>query len=96
MIHVYILRTSRDTLYIGQTNDLAKRMQQHRAHKGSKYLKAFSDFELVYAEEMNTRSEALKREAELKKLTKTEKEKFLRVAGEKVDFNIWTTDTQIL
>jgi len=73
---VYILRTSSDTLYIGQTNNLEKRIEEHRGKtvKSAKYMRYFKSFELVYSEPCETRSEAMKREAELKKLTRPEKE----------------------
>ena len=73
---VYILRTSRNTLYIGQTNNLAKRLIEHQEErgKGAKYMRSFSSFTLVYQEHFDTRSEALKREWELKKLSKAKKE----------------------
>ncbi|HSW89298.1 MAG TPA: GIY-YIG nuclease family protein [Patescibacteria group bacterium] len=76
---VYILRTSRDTLYTGQTNDLKKRMEEHRSKtsKSSKYMRAFGPFELVHSEEFATRSEAMQREAEIKKLTKIQKENLI-------------------
>ncbi len=75
---VYILRTSSNTLYIGQTNNLEKRMKEHREHKrGAKYMRSFDSFELVHTEEFKTRSEAMKREIELKKLTKPQKESLL-------------------
>ena len=76
MFYVYILRTSKNTLYVGQTNDLEKRMKEHaeKKGKGSKYMRSFKSFELVYKEIYKTRSEALKREIELKKLTKAKKE----------------------
>lgn len=73
---VYILRTSKNTLYIGQTNNLEKRIEEHRAKsvRSAKYIKYFDSFELVYSEAFATRSEAMKREAKLKKLTKKQKE----------------------
>ena len=75
---VYILRTSSNTLYIGQTNDLEKRLKEHKEHKrGAKYMRSFDSFELVYIEEFETRSEAMKREIQLKKLTKLQKESLL-------------------
>ena len=76
MFFVYILRTSKNTLYIGQTNDLPKRLAEHRSKtkKSSKYIRSFPSFELAYSEKHKTRSEALKREYQLKRLTKTEKE----------------------
>ena len=79
MFYVYILRTDKGTLYIGQTNNLDRRLQEHKAKgaRTAKYLRRFSSFELVYKEEFETRSEAMKREAELKKLTKAQKEKLV-------------------
>jgi len=73
---VYILRTSSDTLYIGQTNNLEKRLKEHKtkSSKGAKYTRYFKSIELVYKEMHKTRSDAMKREAQLKRLTKTQKE----------------------
>ena len=77
---VYILRTSKNTLYVGQTNNLEKRMKEHKekSRKSAKYLRMFSDFTLVYSEKYYSRSEVLMREAELKKLSKGEKEVLIR------------------
>ena len=76
MFYVYILRTTSNTLYTGQTNNLEKRMEEHRSKtiKSSKYVRSFPSFELVYFEQFDTRSEAMKREYELKQLTKVQKE----------------------
>ena len=71
---VYILRTDKNTLYTGQTNNLEKRLLKHKAGKGSKYLRRFKSIELVYKEKFQTRSEAMKREAEIKRLPKKRKE----------------------
>jgi putative endonuclease len=72
---VYMLRTSKNTLYTGQTNNLKKRISRHESGKGAKYLRSFTSFELVYSESFKTRSEAMKREAKIKSLTKRQKEK---------------------
>jgi len=73
---IYILRTSSNTLYVGQTNNLKKRLFEHqrKMSKSSKYMKYFSSFELVYSESHVSRSEAMKREWQLKKWTKAKKE----------------------
>jgi len=73
---VYILRTSSNTLYIGQTNNLEKRIKEHlsKSVKSAKYIRYFSSFELVYSEEYKTRSEAMQREYQLKKLKRIEKD----------------------
>ena len=74
---VYILRTDKNSLYTGITNDLEKRLKKHRDGKGAKYLRGFKSFELVYWEEKNDKSEALKREAQIKKWSKIEKEELI-------------------
>ena len=73
---VYILRTSSNTLYIGQTNNLQKRLKEHewKKSKGAKYMKYFDSFELVYQEEYATLIEAMRREKQLKNWTKAKKE----------------------
>ena len=73
---VYILRTSSNTLYIGQTNNLEKRIKEHQSKspKSAKYTKYFGSVELVYSESFESRSGAMKREVELKKWTKNKKE----------------------
>jgi putative endonuclease len=83
MFFVYILRTSSDTLYIGQTNNLGKRIEEHRSKssKSAKYIRYFKSFKLVYSEEHSTRKEAMKREWHLKKWTREEKESLIKSAS---------------
>ena len=73
---VYILRTSSNTLYIGQTNNLENRLKTHKLdkNKGAKYIRYFTSFDLVYTKTYLTRTEAMKRETQLKKWTKAKKE----------------------
>ncbi|MBI2039486.1 GIY-YIG nuclease family protein [Candidatus Microgenomates bacterium] len=73
---VYILRTSSNTLYIGQTNNLDKRLKEHqnKTSKSAKYVKYFDSFQLVYSEGYSTRIEAMRREWQLKRWTKAPKE----------------------
>ncbi len=75
MYYVYILKTSRNTLYTGQTNNISRRLEEHksRSKKSSKYMRSFKSFELVHTEIYKTLTEALKREFEIKKLTKKQK-----------------------
>ena len=82
--YVYILRTSSNTLYTGQTNDLEKRLKEHKSKsiKSAKYIRYFSSFKLVHSEEYQTRSEAMQREAQLKKLTKAKKEALIKAGPE--------------
>lgn len=74
--YVYILRTSSNTLYIGQTNNLERRLEEHSEHKSksAKYIRCFTSFNLVYSEKYLTRKEAMQREFQLKKWSKIKKE----------------------
>jgi putative endonuclease len=78
---VYILRTDKNTLYTGYTNDLKKRLTKHKSGTGAKYLRRFASFELVYREELPTLSLALRREWQIKKLTKLQKEVLVKQAA---------------
>lgn len=73
---VYILRTSSNTLYIGQTNNLEKRLLEHKnkTSKSAKYIKYFDSCQLVYSEQYSTRLEAMRREYQLKHWSKVKKE----------------------
>ena len=59
---VYILECNDGTLYTGWTNDIDKRFKAHNDGKGAKYTKGRRPLKLVYLEELETKSEALKRE----------------------------------
>ena len=78
---VYILRTSANTLYTGQTNNLEKRLKEHKEKniKSAKYMRSFTSFELVYSETHSTLSKALKREIEIKKLSHAQKEALIKI-----------------
>jgi len=72
--YVYILICADKTLYTGYTNDIEKRIIAHNTLKnGAKYTKGRRPVSLVYSEKFKTKSEAMKREAELKNLTRDEK-----------------------
>jgi putative endonuclease len=70
---VYILRCRDKTYYTGITNDLPRRIKQHNTGTGAKYTRGRSPVKLVYKEEGLTKSEALKREHEIKQLSRAEK-----------------------
>lgn len=81
MYTVYILKTSKNTLYTGITNNLEKRLYEHKlkGKKSAKYMRAFESFELVYTEKFETRGQALKRESEIKRLTRKEKDCLIKI-----------------
>ena len=71
---VYMLRCADDSLYTGYTNDVKRRETVHNTGKGAKYTKSRLPVRLVYWEGFEERSDALKRECAIKKLTKKQKE----------------------
>ena len=73
MNYVYILRCSDNTLYTGWTNNLDKRLKAHNNGKGAKYTRARLPVEIVYFEEFDNKKDAMKREYEIKKLSRKEK-----------------------
>ena len=70
---VYLLRCGDGTLYCGIARDVEARLAQHRAGKGAKYTRGRGPLELVHAEAWPSRSEALKRERAVKRLSRAEK-----------------------
>ena len=73
MYYVYLLKCSDDTIYCGYTNNLDKRVKIHNSGAGAKYTRCRLPAELVYSETVPTKSEALKREAAIKKMSRKEK-----------------------
>ena len=78
MNYTYILRCGDGSFYTGWTNDLKKRLQVHNEGRGAKYTRSRLPVELAYYEEFETKEEAMRREWEIKQLTRAEKE---RLAG---------------
>ena len=78
MNYVYIVRCRDGSLYTGWTNDLKKRIEAHNAGCGAKYTKSRRPVELVYFESFESKSEALKREAAIKKLPREAKLALIR------------------
>ena len=78
MYYVYMLKCADGSLYTGYTNDLQKRVGVHNSGRGAKYTKSRLPVRLVYSEEHESKSSALKREAEIKKLTRSQKEKLIQ------------------
>ena len=78
---VYMLRCGDGSLYTGWTNDLERRVQTHAAGRGARYTRSRLPVELVYAEILPTKSEALRREAALKRLRRAEKLELIQNYG---------------
>lgn len=78
---VYMLLCADRTFYIGTSNDVKKRVATHNSGKGAKYTKTRRPVKLLYQEEVENKSEALKREIVLKKLRRSQKEELLLQNG---------------
>ena len=70
---VYILECSDASLYTGITIDLERRLEEHRTGRGAKYTKHRSPLRVRYTEYQDNKSAALKREATIKSLERSEK-----------------------
>ncbi len=74
MFYVYIARCSDGSLYTGWTTDAERRIKRHNEGKGGKYTRSRTPVTLRYLEEYNTKTEAMKREAKIKNLSRSEKQ----------------------
>ncbi|MGB4985306.1 MAG: GIY-YIG nuclease family protein [Erysipelotrichaceae bacterium] len=80
MYYVYIVMCVDNTYYTGITNDIEKRLHNHNhAKTGAKYTKTRRPVKLMYKEACKNRSLAQKREAEIKKLSKLQKIKMIKL-----------------
>lgn len=66
MHYCYILKCADESLYTGYTNDIDKRVKAHNEGKGAKYTRNRRPVTLVYYEEFQEKSDAMKREYEIK------------------------------
>ena len=73
MNFTYVLKCGDGSLYTGWTNDIEHRLESHRSGTGAKYTKGRGPLELVYLEVSDTKSQAMQREAYIKKLSRAQK-----------------------
>ena len=71
--HVYIIKCCDKTLYTGITKDLKRRINEHNDGRGCRYTSGRWPVELIYSEKLSTKSKALSRESQIKKLTRKDK-----------------------
>jgi len=76
--YVYLLRCGDGTFYIGTARDIAARLALHHAGKGAKYTRSRGPLAVIWQEGPMTVSRALRREHQLKQLTRRQKEAFVR------------------
>lgn len=77
VFYTYILLTENNTLYCGYSDDVEKRFQKHLKGKGAKYTRANKPIKIVYKKRFKTKSQAMKEEARIKKLSKKDKLKLI-------------------
>ena len=80
---VYLLRCGDGTLYTGITDDLDRRLAAHNAGRGAKYTRSRRPVTLVWREEQPDKSAALRRESQIKRLSR--KDKLALCAGWKTE-----------
>lgn len=77
--YVYVIRASDDSLYTGITTDVQRRFTEHLSPaKGARFFRGRKPLEVVYSENHPDRSSALRREAEIKRLSRPEKLKLVK------------------
>ena len=72
---VYIVECRNRSYYTGMTNDLARRIKEHKRGLGGRYTRSFGVRAVVYTEPCRSRGRALRREAAIKRLTRRQKQK---------------------
>lgn len=79
---VYIVECNDKTLYTGYTSDITRRLKEHNGGRGAKYTRGRGPVRLVYTERFETRATAMRRECEIKRLSR--KDKLKLVEGERL------------
>lgn len=78
MYYCYLVECCDKTLYCGYTNDIDKRVKTHNLGKGAKYTQKRLPVRLVYFEQFDTKSDAMRREYAVKQLSRGEKLKLIK------------------
>lgn len=71
--YTYLLECADGSIYCGWTTCLTARLRSHNEGRGAKYTKSRRPVRLVYYEEFETKQEAMRREAAIKKLSRRDK-----------------------
>lgn len=78
---VYIVQCADGTYYTGYTPDIEKRIKLHNSGRGAKYTRGRGPVNIKWCRTYMSRSNAVKKEAEIKKMTRREKEGLIRKSG---------------
>ena len=79
MWYVYLLLCEDKSLYCGSSDNPEVRLELHKNGKGARYTRSHKPIRIVYKEKLNTKSEALKRELQIKGWSRKKKIKILKI-----------------
>lgn len=79
--NVYIVRCSDDSFYTGITTDLKERIERHNSGDGAKYTRSRRPVSLIYEKKVASKSEAKRKEIEIKALSRENKERLIEEEG---------------
>lgn len=96
MNYTYILECGDGSLYTGWTNNIEKRLEAHRGGTGAKYTRGRGPIRLVCLEVYDTKSEAMHREALIKRLTRAEKMDLIQESDWKEHLAEWELSNLVL
>ncbi|PSP80455.1 endonuclease [Halobacteriales archaeon QS_1_68_20] len=82
---VYILECADGSYYTGYTTDVERRVREHEAGDGAKYVRGRTPLEVVHVERFDSKSAAMSREYEIKELPRRQKERLVE-SGQPVEF----------
>ena len=74
IFYTYLLLTENNTYYCGYTDDIEKRYKKHLSGEGAKYTKANKPVKIAYFTTFDTKSEAMKEEYRIKKMSRSDKD----------------------
>lgn len=77
----YILECADGTYYTGWTTNPHRRLRQHNAGRGARYTRSRRPVRLVYLEECSSRAQAMRREREIKALSRSERQRLITLGG---------------
>ncbi len=80
MYYVYLIECGDKTIYTGITTDIQRRFKEHNSGKGGAYTRSKKVKKVLYTEQFKTRSEALKRESEIKSWPREKKLVLIKIA----------------
>ncbi|TET65901.1 GIY-YIG nuclease family protein [Candidatus Bathyarchaeota archaeon] len=80
--YVYILLCKDGSYYTGYAKDVKRRVQRHKKGQGAKYTSIHEPEKVVYVEELESRSKAMKRERQIKSLSHNQKQRLTKSCNE--------------